>query len=110
MTDSTDRIRELSITCALTDVQLLLQQAKDLKANLAMELDLARDRRLAQEKEFKAFMSELWGTLRKIQAQFSVEAELLNLVRPQKIAGEQKCQRKSSDQPRTLKKYARSSH
>jgi hypothetical protein len=31
-------------------------------------------------------MYELWGTLRKIQAQFKVEAQLLNLIKPK--AGE----------------------
>ena len=59
---------------------------KQIKANLAMELDLARNRRLAQEREFKEFMAELRDTLTKIQAQFKVEAQLLNLIKPQ--AGE----------------------
>lgn len=87
-------IKELASDNVLLSAYLMLQEAKDLKANLAMELDLARDRRLAQEKEFREFMSELWGTLRKIQARFHVDAELLNLVRPHK-AGEKKWQEES---------------
>jgi hypothetical protein len=79
-------IKELSSDKVLMSAYLLLEDAKQLKANLAMELDLARDRRLAQEKEFKEFMYELWGTLRKIQAQFKVEAQFLNLIKPK--AGE----------------------
>ena len=75
-------IKELASDNVLLSAHLLLEDAKQLKANLAMELDLARDRRLAQEKEFKEFMSELWWTLRKIQAQFKVEAQLLNLIKP----------------------------
>jgi hypothetical protein len=71
----------------LLSAYLILQDVEEIKARLSLELDLTVDRRLQQEDEFRKFMDELWATLRKIQAQFRVEAELLNLVRPQK-AGE----------------------
>jgi hypothetical protein len=75
-----DKVKELASDNVLLSAHLLLEDARELKANLAMELDLARDRRLAQEKEFREFMAELRDTLTKIQAQFKVEAQLLNLV------------------------------
>lgn len=82
-----NEIKELASDNVLLSAYLLLEDARELKAQLAMELDLARDRRLAQEKEFRQFMSELWDTLTKIQAQFRIEAQLLNLVRPQEENG-----------------------
>ena len=80
MTTATEKIKELSLTNSLTDAYLLLQEIKELKRSLSLELDLARDRRKAQEAEFRQFMTELWKTLDKIRAQFRVEAELLNLI------------------------------
>ncbi len=83
-----EEIRELSITNALTDAYLILAEVKDLKRSLGQELDFARDRRLSQEKEFREFMSEVWSTLRKIQAQFHIESQLLNLIeRPDPVTG-----------------------
>jgi hypothetical protein len=79
-------IKELASDNVLMSAYLILEDAKQIKANLAMELDLARDRRLAQEREFREFMDELRDTLTKVQAQFKVEAQLLNLIKPQ--AGE----------------------
>lgn len=106
-----EKIKELASDNVLMSAYLLLQDAKDLKANLAMELDLARDRRLAQEKEFRKFMNEMWKILTRIQAQFSVEAELLNLVRPQK-AGEDRWQKEnnSSSRCRTLDVLSKKTH
>jgi len=80
MTVDREKIKELSLTNSLTDSYLLLQDIKELKRSLSLELDLARDRRKAQEAEFRQFMTELWETLEKIRAQFRVEAELLNLI------------------------------
>ncbi len=82
MTPDTEKIKELSLTCSLTDAYLLLQDIKELKRSLSLELDLARNRRVAQDAEFREFMTELWGTLRQIQAQFRVDATLLGLISP----------------------------
>jgi len=78
------RICELSMAIVSTDLHILLEEIKDLKANLALELDFARDRRLQQESEFQELISELRQTLAKIQAQFRIEAQLLNLIREPK--------------------------
>lgn len=91
-----------------TDAEIILGDARSLADELRRQVQAAKDERKAQHKEFCEFMNELWGTLRKIQAQFKVEAQLLNLIRPE--AGEDRWQGKSSDQHRTLKKYVRSSH
>jgi len=103
-----DEIKELASDNVLLSAYLLLEEAKQLKANLAMELDLARDRRLAQDKKFREFMAELKNTLTRIQAQFKVEAQLLNLIRPQE-AGEDTWQGsgKGSSQSRMLKQFAK---
>lgn len=77
------KIRELATTNNLTDSYLILAEARKIKALLALELQAARDDRRAQHKEFQEFMVELKNTLTKIQAQFKIEAQLLNLVRPQ---------------------------
>jgi hypothetical protein len=84
-------IKEMASDNVLLSAYMILQEAKDLKRSLALELDMVRDRRLAQEKEFQEFMAELRDTLTKIQAQFKIEAQLLNLVRPQ--VGEKECQK-----------------
>jgi len=106
-----EKIKELSLAITGIDQQLLVEELKDLKANLAIELDLARDRRLAQEKQFREFMSELWGTLRKIQARFHVDAQLLNLVGPHK-AGEKRWQKENSpsNRCRTLDALSKKTH
>ena len=77
------------------------------KGRLALELQAARDDRKAQRKEFEEMLSELKDTLTKIQAQFKVEAQLLNLIRP---AGENKWQEsgKFSNLSHTRKKSAKS--
>jgi hypothetical protein len=81
-----ERTREFAIALATTDLHILLEKIKDLKINLSLELQAARDDRRAQEKQFREFMSELWGTLRKIQAQFRIDATLLHLIEPEKAA------------------------
>lgn len=89
------KVKELAVTNALTDAYLLLQEIKELKRSLSLELDFQRDRRKAQEDEFRYYVRELWETLRKIQAQFRIEAELLNLIKPGK-AGEKRWQGSNS--------------
>ena len=84
MTTGKKEIRELALTNSLTDAYLLLQDIKELKRSLSLELDLARDRRVAQEAEFREFMTHLWKTLHKIQAQFRIDATLLHLISPAK--------------------------
>jgi len=105
------KIKELAITNALTDAYLILQDAKRLKTSLAMELQAARGCRVAQEREFREFMNELWKTLRTIQAQFKVEAQLLNLVRPEE-AGEKRWQKENrpSNRCRTLDVLSKKTH
>jgi len=75
-----DKVKELASDNVLLSAHLLLEDARKLKIDLAMELDLARDRRLAQEKEFRDLITEFRDTLTEIQAQFRIEAQLLNLV------------------------------
>jgi hypothetical protein len=100
-----DEIKDL--TLLFTDAELILQECKDLKVNLSLVLQAARDDRRAQYKEFQEFMAELRETLTKIQAEFKVEAQLLNLIKPE--AGEAKCQEsaKGSSQNRMLKQFAK---
>lgn len=102
-----DKIKELTSDNVLMSAYLLLEDAKQIKASLALELQAARDDRRAQHKEFEEFMAELRDTLTKIQAQFKVEAQLLNLIKPQ--AGETKCQEsvKGSNQNLMLKQFAK---
>ena len=76
------QIKELASDNVLISAYLLLAECKDLKRSLSLELDLARDRRVAQDAEFQEFMTELWGTLRQIQAQFRIDATLLGLISP----------------------------
>jgi hypothetical protein len=102
------RVKELAHVYTDIDLLVELQEAKELKSSLALELDFARNRRQAQEREFREFMDELWATLREIQAQFRTDATLLHLIKP-KEAREEKCPRNqnSSSQSLMLKKFAR---
>ncbi len=77
---SSQQLRELALTNSLTDSYLILVEILDLKRSLSLELDLARDRRKAQETEFREFMDELWGFLDKLAAKYCIDRQLLNLV------------------------------
>lgn len=105
---STEKIQEMANVITGIDLQLALEEAQELKRSLALELDFARHRRQAQEREFREFLDELWATLREIQAQFRTDATLLHLIKP-KEAREEKCLRNqnSSSQSLMLKKFAR---
>ena len=106
-----DQIRELAVMNISSDAYLILQEAKRLKTSLAMELQVARGCRVAQEKEFREFVDELWGTLREIQAQFRIDATLLHLIKPNKT-GEKKWQENEgeghSNHSRLLNGFAKS--
>jgi hypothetical protein len=95
-----------------TDAEIILGDARSLADELRRQVQAARDGRRAQHKEFQEFMAELRETLIQIKAQFRVEAQLLNLIRPK--AGEKKCQRNdgesNSSQSRMLKQFAKSTH
>ena len=106
-----EKIKELASDNVLMSAYLLLQDAKDLKARLALELQATRDDRRAQHKEFQELMAELRDTLTKIQAQFRIEAQLLNLVRPGK-AGEDRWQEENSpsNRCRTLDVLSKKTH
>jgi len=107
---SANNIKELASDNVLMSAYLILAECAKLKARLALELQAARDDRRAQHKEFQEFMAELREIHTEIQAQRKVEAQLLNLMRPQ--AGEKKWQRsgsgKGSSQNRMLKQFAKS--
>lgn len=81
-----NQIRELSITNALTDAYLILQEVRDLKINLSIELQAVRDDRRRQAKEWAQLMAEQCATLREIQAQFRIDATLLHLIEPERAA------------------------
>jgi hypothetical protein len=87
-------IRELALTNSMTDVYLLFQEVKDLKARLSMELDFQQRQRNKQKREFHAFMAELWETLDQIRAKHLIDTQLLNLVRGSETnAGDQRKER-----------------
>ena len=56
---ASDRIKELASDNILMSAYLLLEEARQLKARLALELQAAKDDRRAQHKEFQEFMAEL---------------------------------------------------
>jgi len=99
------------LTLLFTDAELILMECRELKANLSLELQAIRDDRKAQYKEFQELMSKLSKTLITIQAQFKVEAQLLNLIRP---AGEEQWQKSEGEsnlsQSRMLKQFAKNTH
>jgi len=106
-----DRIKELASDNVLMSAYLLFEESIQLKAQLALELQAAKDDRRAQHKEFQEFMTELRGTLRQIRAKHLIEAQLLDLIRPEK-AGEDKWQinegESNSSQSHMLKQFAKS--
>jgi hypothetical protein len=62
---------------------LILGECRKLKGDLSVELQAAKDDR----KELQQLTNELWETLQKIQAQFRVEAQLMNLIKPLEKGG-----------------------
>jgi len=84
------KIKELASDNVLLSAYLLLEDARKSKAQLALELQAARDDRRAQHREFQEFMAELRETLARIQANFMLDATLLGLISPLKT-GEEGC-------------------
>lgn len=101
------------LTLLFTDAELILQECRELKAHLSLELQAVRDDRRAQYKEFQEVMAEVRDTLHHIQARFMVDARLLDLVRPD-AAGEEEWQKSkaesNSNQSRMLKAFVKSTH
>lgn len=100
--------QELASDNVLISAYLILAECEKLKARLALELQAARDDRRAQHREFQEFMAELREIHTEIQAQRKVEAQFLNLTRPQE-AREEKCRgnQNNSSQSLMLKEFAR---
>ena len=73
-------IKELSLAVAGIDLQLALQEVRELKLNLSLELQAVRDDRRAQQREFQEFISGLWDTLDQIRAKHLIEAQLLDCI------------------------------
>ena len=106
---SANNLKEIASDQVLLTAYLILAECTKLKARLSLELQAARDDRSAQAREWTEFMAELRETLAKIQSQFKVEAQLLNLIRPQR-AGETTWQGKGkgSSQSHMLKQLGKS--
>lgn len=81
---STEKIREVAHVITGIDLQLALEEVNQLKCSLALTLTFLHDQIQAQNREVREFMDELWATLRKIQAQFRIDATLLGLIEPEK--------------------------
>ena len=77
-----DKIKDL--TLLFTDAELILQECRELKFNLSLELQALRDDRRSHEREFKESMAHLVETLDQIRAKHIIEAQLLKLIGPQK--------------------------
>lgn len=82
------RIRELAVTNALTDAFLILQELRDLKINLSLELQALRDDRKNYHKEIQELFSAIRDELIRIQSRFTVDAMILGLIKPQKTGEE----------------------
>jgi len=106
MTDER-KIKELASDNVLMSAYLILQEAEVIKARLALELQAARDDRKAHHREFQEFIAELWQMLRDIQSQFRIEAQLLNLIRPQEAGEKKEWQEKDSSHARLLNGFAK---
>ena len=85
-----DRIKELASDNILMSAYLLLEESRELKARLALELQAVRDDRKTQQKEFSELMISLRETLDQIRAKHLIEAQLLNLIKPQEVGEDDK--------------------
>lgn len=80
MTKMTVQTKALLLENLLLDAYLISQEIADLKRNLSLELQAARDERRAQDREFQEFMTDIRNTLDEIRAKHIVEAQLLDLI------------------------------
>ena len=87
-TQMTTRGKVLLVENLLIDCYLLLQEVRDLKGNLSLELQAARDDRRAQASEWTEFMQEMREVLHQIRAKNLIEAKLLNLIKGKENVGE----------------------
>lgn len=85
-----DKIKELASDNVLTSAYLILAECEKLKARLALELQAVRDDRKTQQKEFSELMISLRETLDQIRAKHLIEAQLLNLIKPQEVGEDDK--------------------
>jgi hypothetical protein len=76
-----ERTKELALTCALTDAEIILAELHDLKVNLALELQALRDQRTAEHVEFRELIGEIKNELIRIQARFHIDAHLIGLIK-----------------------------
>jgi len=83
-----DEIKELAVTNALTDAFLILQELRDLKINLSLELQAVRDDRKHYHKEIQELLSTIQDELIRIQSRFTVDATILGLIKPQQTGEE----------------------
>ena len=83
-----EKIKELASDNVLLSAYLLLQEAKELKRSLALELDMARDRRLAQEKEFGEQLARMDETIEQLRALYQINLRVLNIINAPAKVGE----------------------
>lgn len=105
MKTSSNKILELAVDSNLMESRIVLEEIKEIARFLSLELDLVRDRRKAQEKQFQEFMTELWSFLDKLAAKYCIDRQLLNLVNEPK-AGEQKWEGTSSGRQSIHERFA----
>ena len=106
---TSERIKELALSDGLTSIILLVHELQDLKTALGYELDLAQRRRHEMAKDHVDLINEMWATLKKIRAQFRIEAQLLGLIGP-KNAGEEGWEKNNSNHCRTLDGLSKNTH
>ena len=96
-------IKEIALNGAVTEALVLLEELKDLKVSISLELQATRDQRVAEHREWAAFMAELRGELDRIKADFRTDATLLHLI--ESPTGEKEWQgvRRKSSSRRSLR-------
>jgi hypothetical protein len=107
-----EALRELALTCTLTDAEIILGELRDLQIQLALELQAVRDQREAEHVQFRELMGHIQNELVRIQARFHIDAHLIGLIKaPQ--AGETQCHeniKQPSSQSNMLGQFVKSSH
>lgn len=91
-----EKARTAAVSASLLTAELvaILEELRELKVNLSLELQAVRDQRVAEYWESRKLMEEIRETLTTVRYQFRQEAMLLHLIEPLKagdaVNGEKK--------------------
>lgn len=111
-----DEIKELAIDAAFSECRLLVDELKELKVNLSLELQATRDQRLAEAREWRELAEAMRELITTVKANERINRTVLDIIDSAKTGETQwenqpkakRRNRRSSNPSSTLGQFAKS--